>query len=173
MASPSKWERSRKGWRVESPPSSQHSLVKLQARHTTTPYAARTAVHCRSLHARHRRSLPSALPQLFCPCHVVAQGKVLRRDCDEQRSLAGKRAQAPTPVIKAGMRALTVVWVGWHTHLQCSDGLRSRHQRFRSLELDHLPAVQSGRRLTAQRGVLWHLLFLSRFEFSQRNWIGL
>ena len=129
MASPSKRERSKQGW--------EGGITTLQS---AQPRKTASKTHNDTVRGMHSYALSLALctpPPLAAICTAAAalpmprgrsgQGPATRLRRARQLSwhqACGKRAWAPTPVIKAGMRALTVVWVGWHTHLQCSDGLR-------------------------------------------------
>ena len=82
-----------------------------------------------------------------------------------------KRAQAPTPVIRAGVWAGTVVRVDWHTHLQCVDGLRYVVGINVSFVSNSIISQQCypGEGECAAAVWLWHLPFLSKFEFLQRT----
>ena len=132
------------GWEFHPPQSAERR--KVPARHIA--HRTRHALPCTLARFAHA-STTSCRPR--CRNYSTqACWPLKKRSCDEiatnEAAELCKRAQAPTPVIRAGVWAGTVVRVDWHTHLQCVDGLHIRHQRFLRLELDHLPAVQSGRR---------------------------
>ena len=79
------------------------------------------------------RTAAAALPK---PAGRSRRGPATRSRRARQLSCVREHT-APTPVISVDVWAGTVVRVGWHTHLQCADGLHSRHQRLLRLELEY------------------------------------